>query len=729
MTYTIALDQVQPEDRDRIGGKGYALSVMAGKGLRIPNAMIITVAAYKEYLARTGIGESIALEINRKIIEQLRWEELWDAALRIRNLFLRTPLPGELEASLARDIESKFAGRAVVVRSSAPGEDSANVSFAGLHESYVNIRGTEAILDHVRLVWASLWSDAALLYRKELGLDIATSSMAVIIQELVTGNRSGVAFSQSPENPSQAVIEAVHGFNQGLVDGTIEPDRWILDRKTAAILSHHPADRQQAIFAGPSGVELRILPADVAARPPLSPPEVKTVFKMTRKAEELFGSPQDMEWTLCKRALFILQSRPITTGEPAEGDDKRSWYLSLRRSFENLKALLTEVEGKWIPAMIAEGDELSRADLSALSDADLAGEIERRQAIHKKWSEVYETYFIPLAHGIRLFGQTYNDALRPVDPYEFMDLLGGTELISVDRNRLLARMAEMVRGNQALERTLREGVFTEKDRVFDAVLEEFARRYGDLGCGTDRCFQGNDALFALILRMAAAPAVRERFSHAGIEERREAYLSRFVGGARNRAVEILDLGRASYRLRDNDNIHLGRIEGALLAAIEEGKHRLEGRMGPAVHGLQPGDTAQALRDPHFLPHSEMPAKEEIAGAEEITVRQIRGQPAGPGVARGQARVIVVHADLLDIRAGEILVCDAIDPNMTFAVPLAAGIVERRGGMLIHGAIIAREYGIPCVTGVPRAVEMIKTGDQLIVDGYLGIVTIEKSSDL
>ncbi len=81
-------------------------------------------------------------------------------------------------------------------------------------------------------------------------------------------------------------------------------------------------------------------------------------------------------------------------------------------------------------------------------------------------------------------------------------------------------------------------------------------------------------------------------------------------------------------------------------------------------------------------------------------------------------------DLLEIRAGEILVCDAIDPNMTFAVPLAAGIVERRGGMLIHGAIIAREYGIPCVTGIPGAAEVIRTGDRVSVDGWLGIVTIE-----
>ena len=80
-------------------------------------------------------------------------------------------------------------------------------------------------------------------------------------------------------------------------------------------------------------------------------------------------------------------------------------------------------------------------------------------------------------------------------------------------------------------------------------------------------------------------------------------------------------------------------------------------------------------------------------------------------------------ELADFRSGEILVCDAIDPAMTFVVPLCAGIVERRGGMLIHGAIIAREYGLPCVTGVPDATILIHTGDEITVDGYLGIVTV------
>ena len=90
---------------------------------------------------------------------------------------------------------------------------------------------------------------------------------------------------------------------------------------------------------------------------------------------------------------------------------------------------------------------------------------------------------------------------------------------------------------------------------------------------------------------------------------------------------------------------------------------------------------------------------------------------------GPARVIEGVEGLFAFQPGEVLVCDAIDPNMTFVVPMASAVVERRGGMLIHGAIIAREYGLPCVTGVPDITTLVATGDRLTVDGYLGIVTV------
>ena len=97
------------------------------------------------------------------------------------------------------------------------------------------------------------------------------------------------------------------------------------------------------------------------------------------------------------------------------------------------------------------------------------------------------------------------------------------------------------------------------------------------------------------------------------------------------------------------------------------------------------------------------------------------------MARGRARVVRSPGDLKAFQSEEILVCDAVDPNMTFVVPLAAGVVERRGGMLIHGAIIAREYGLPCVTGVPEGMQFVRTGDLMTVDGYLGIVIVSPSS--
>ena len=727
MNVTLPLDRVEPRDRERVGGKGYALARMARQGLPVPAALLITAEAYRHFIRGTGIGEAIALEINRKIAGEMRWEEMWDAALRIRNLFLRTPLPGGLRDGLARAIEESFRGVAVVVRSSAPGEDSATASFAGLHESFVNVRGTEAILDHIRLVWASLWSDAALLYRRELGLDIATSTMAVIVQEIVAGDRSGVAFSVSPGEPSRSVIEAVHGLNQGLVDGSVEPDRWVLDRSSGRILTHRPATREKAVYAADSGVDVRPLPAALAGTPPLAPEEVHLVFRTVLDVEQFFGSPQDMEWTIRSGSLYILQARPVTAGGP--DGDRRAWYLTLRRSLENLKALRREVEGRWIPAMTSDARALAGVDPAALSDEGLAAEIERRRSLLDKWTGVYYAHFIPLAHGIRLFGQAYNDALRPADPYEFMDLLGGTEMISLERNRLLARMAGRIRENPQLAQSLRQGARAGVDGAFDADVETFSRTFGDLGCGTDRCFSGHDALFGLLLRMAEAPPVRERFDAGEIEARREAFLSCFAGEARRRAAEILDLGRASYRLRDNDNIHLGKIEGALLAAVDEGKRRLGRTLGGAASALSAEETARALRDPAWRPQGAIPQREGKGPDSALRARQLRGQPAGPGVARGPARVITGPGDLLEIRAGEILVCDAIDPNMTFAVPLAAGIVERRGGMLIHGAIIAREYGIPCVTGIPGAAELIRTGDRVSVDGWLGIVTIEGQPSL
>jgi pyruvate,water dikinase len=238
-------------------------------------------------------------------------------------------------------------------------------------------------------------------------------------------------------------------------------------------------------------------------------------------------------------------------------------------------------------------------------------------------------------------------------------------------------------------------------------------------------YKDEKELLKLIIELASSPANRVPVKKE-IFNLKNKYISAFSEKDRGFAEEVLDIGQVSYRLRDDDNIYLGRVEDQYLASLKEAKRRISGRIknSGAQEDIAEEELLKALIDNGYIPAKREKRKKEISQNREY-VRQIRGQPAGEGFVTGIARVIIENEELFEIKLGEILVCDAIDPNMTFVVPLVSGIVERRGGMLIHGAIIAREYGIPCVTGITDATGIIHTGDELTVDGYLGIVTIRK----
>ena len=166
----VPADLAKDHDNNFFGGKALALGKMIRGGFKVPFAVCLSTKAYDQFVDSTGIRGRIMLELGRKRFEDMRWEEVWDTSLRIRALFNNKPMPDVLKKSMQEVIEPAFKDKAVVVRSSAVGEDSANASFAGMHESFVNVNGLESIIDHIKLVWASLWSDGAMLYRNELGL-------------------------------------------------------------------------------------------------------------------------------------------------------------------------------------------------------------------------------------------------------------------------------------------------------------------------------------------------------------------------------------------------------------------------------------------------------------------------------------------------------------------------------------------------------------------------------
>ena len=720
MTLVLSLDQLAGAETSLVGGKAASLAKMYKAGIRVPCAICVTTEAYRSFVARTGLSDKILLEIERKAFSEMRWEELWDSSLRLRNLFLTSPVPSELREKLGEVVEQVFRDSPVAVRSSAPGEDSSRMSFAGLHESYLHVSGIEAILDHVRLVWASLFSDRALLYRQELKLDPRNSAMAVVIQEMIGGESSGVVFGMSPTDPDQAVAEAVHGLNQELVDGSVEPHRWIINRHTGKIISFRAPEESGSTGYGE--------PADSSApaaiiTPPLDQNKVTEVFDLSRRTETLFGSPQDVEWTFRGNTLFALQSRPITSGEAVPGDERR-WYLTLRRTYENLLELRKEMESTLLPAMQRDASELAAMDLAIISDEDLTHEIERRKGIIDYWERTYKEKCIPFAHGMRLFAEVYNDQVRPDDPFEFMELLGARDILSIKRNTMLQQLALMLQEDPESLQCLYHDHVDECGESVLKIMREFRDAFGDLSWGSATLFNDSSQMVALMrsyIEMGSEGLPLETKTTEGLASR---FFASFPEHRQDYASTLLDLARASYRLRDDDNIYVGKIRRRAVDAEEEARRR--GILEPELLCGGQGVAVELPCREHSEPLSQHLPPLPIASHDPIfnmQARQLVGQPAGVGLATGKARVIRQPADLFEFRAREILVCDAIDPNMTFVVPLAAGIVERRGGMLIHGAIIAREYGIPCVTGVPAATEVILTGDTVTVDGFLGIVII------
>lgn len=721
-----------------IGGKAAKLARLASAGFTIPAGFCITAPAYQSFVESNAIAVTIRMELGRKPMGDMRWEEIWDVALRIRSLFLAHSYGKDLQHEIDSALSQLDPSKPIAVRSSSPSEDAAGTSFAGLHESIIGVTDKAAVHDAVRLVWASLWSDAALLYRRELRLDPAQSRMAVLIQEMVDADRSGVAFGCDPRtgNENLAIIESVAGPCSLLVDGVTDPDRWEIERRSGKIIEWFAGDRDD----------------DSDDEPLLAEPDLLTILNVLTSIEKKFRWVPDLEWCGRSEDLTVLQARPVTTGR-SDPDDKRNWYLTLRPNDSRLREMRRRVAEELIPQLESEGHMLAAVDLESLDDRQLADAIEQRREAVDRWKKIYWDEFIPFAHGVRRLATFYNDAVHPEDPYEFVALLQNQPLIAIQRNEAIARLAETVRSDPVLRHALSD-LLGVRSKTLDSrsALDEFTRmggesnvkfmrgfealseQYLDIAYDQERLYETSKSLLRNILELArgkkgSAKSSTSPDSSKTLEQR----LLDAVGGDRcEEAMDLIETGRISWKLRDDDNLLVARLDSQLLRALEIGAERLRNSDRLVGDGrARAKDTesiAQALRDtcatkielraPTIeLPQTALP----VDGGE--TTRQAVGQPASPGVATGSVRVIRGSDDLGKFNYGEVLVCDAIQPTMTHLVPLAAAIIERRGGMLIHGAIIARELGIPCVNGVRDAAELYTNGDLVTVDGHLGIVTL------
>lgn len=314
-----------------VGGKGLNLGELSKiDGIQVPEGFCITTAGFQK-----AIGQN---ETYHALLQQLTMlnaddrDQIGEISRKIRQTITEAEIPSDVVEAVTHYLSRFGEEHAYAVRSSATAEDLPHASFAGQQDTYLNIIGVDAILQHISKCWASLFTDRAVIYRIQNGFDHRHIYLSVIIQKMVFPQASGILFTADPMsgNRKQLSIDASFGLGEALVSGLVSADNYkvqggeILDKRIAA--------KTLAIYGQKEGgTETRqIDPAQQKAQT-LTDQQIVELERIGRQVEAYFGQPQDIEWCLADNTFYIVQSRPITTlyPIPEANDQDNHVYLSV----------------------------------------------------------------------------------------------------------------------------------------------------------------------------------------------------------------------------------------------------------------------------------------------------------------------------------------------------------------------------------------------------------------
>jgi phosphohistidine swiveling domain-containing protein len=309
---------------DRAGGKAANLSSLRRAGFPVPPGFVVPTAAYRAFVAAGGLDERIvALAGAARADDPASFER---AASAIQALFAGAAVPADVAAAIEATY-GRLGAPPVAVRSSATAEDRPEASFAGQQDTYLNVRGREALVGAVRRCWASLWTARAIAYRARRGIDPGAVALAVVVQELVPAEAAGVLFTVDPVDGdgSKIVVNAAWGLGEAVVGGRVTPDTVVIDKASGRVLRREVAEKE--VLTAPTADGTAEVPVEPERRRQavLDEAQAAELAALGRAVEAHFGCPQDLEWALAGGRIYLLQARPVTAlpapqlAAPADG--------------------------------------------------------------------------------------------------------------------------------------------------------------------------------------------------------------------------------------------------------------------------------------------------------------------------------------------------------------------------------------------------------------------------
>jgi pyruvate, water dikinase len=331
------LSDVGREDSDAVGGKSANLGELADLDVPVIPGFTTTAAAYDYYVERTGVDETIEIELDGLDVDDV--SDLQARGERVRRRISEAEMPAELESHIV-DRYEELASRLeiddpeVAVRSSATAEDLPEASFAGQQETFLNVARRTELIESIKHCFASLFTDRAIAYRENNDFDHFDVKLACTVQKMGRADlaSSGVLFTLDPDTGFEdvVVIEAAYGFGEPVVQGVVDPDRYVVFKPTNGIVEKELGGKTQRMVRRNGGTKLESVPETEREEFALSDEWIRELATYASRIEDHFGRPQDVEWLVDGELdeLFAVQARPETVHGAAMRNVLRTYKLA-----------------------------------------------------------------------------------------------------------------------------------------------------------------------------------------------------------------------------------------------------------------------------------------------------------------------------------------------------------------------------------------------------------------
>ncbi|MDO4642260.1 MAG: PEP/pyruvate-binding domain-containing protein [Cardiobacteriaceae bacterium] len=806
-----------------VGGKGLGLAKATQSGLPVPDGVILTTAAYREWFAPHR--EQIATYLSTHHTPQTQ-------SAAIMDYLAAQPLPDALTRALTA-LQAQHPERYFAVRSSGSAEDLPGAAFAGLHDTLLNIHGAEALIQAVKRCWLSLWNAEVLPYRERLGVTHEQAAMAVVIQQMVdvhADEAAGVAFSVDPirGDIQQVLINAAFGLGETVVAGESPVDEYRVDKK-GNISMQQIAEKTQAIVR--EGTVN--LPSSQQKQACINPEQAAAIANLARQAEAHFGFPQDIEWAYSGDNLYLLQSRPVTRFAPRWTRDESAerfpnpvtpltWNLCEAGFHESLNYSFTLMglppfHDKWFSLKdgYVYGNQnavdiyAGRLPLAPLRDAaSLTTFIENGGLWQFTWiSELPLRWMNDLDHYLLELGR-FNainyDNKNLAQCWEILQKINdlGTQYflpniaISLTQTllyRVLRHILDIIVGDNA-QNTFDSliAVIDSKTGAVNQAMWQLSRQLRQYPALITPRFHDSDSLQKAL---QTAPSLAQNFAQflalhghretdfdayhptwieapytvftqiqmmAGQEnaEREQQYwqkkrrmyeserslLQQTPPELRFFLQELIRLVRSYTALDDIEHYQTTRLTIPFRRAAYETGKRLQ-NLGALdepmdIFFLPPETLAQAIKNNDYsnirstvntekatyqtaknrAPDWEYGNKTAATNTDTHN-NGWQGLGGSPGTVEGNVYIITSPEQFADFPQGAILVARTTNPAWTPLFYHAIGVITESGGPLSHGAVTARELGIPAVMSIRDACHRLQNGQRVQLDGSTGQITL------